>query len=266
MRVIIVLLLSTSLFAQTWRLGDYAFTVSRASDGVSQQLVVMKGDKVAWDIVDYMVRVLDADSLGMPKDLTGDKLPDAVVETFSGGAHCCFTQYVLSLGHNFEVIGTIDHPGKWSDRDDDGLWEISAGDLTLDYWKLPHSDSPIPAVVLEASRTGFRAAPELMRTPEPLASDVLAMLRESRDGQAWKDYDLLPEGEFLPSSHAALHRHLAELIYTGHAKLGLELLDTGWPPFIRGKEKYLADLRAALRASPYWNALAELNRGTMFGE
>lgn len=266
MRVMLLALVTTTLFAQTVRRGDYVFTVSPASDGVSQQLVVMKGDKVVWDIVDYRVRVLDADSLGMPRDLTGDKLPDAVVETFSGGAHCCVTQYVLSLGYNFEESGVIDHPGKWTDRDDDGLWEISAGDLTFDYWKLPHSDSPLPAVVLEASRTGFHAVPELMRTREPGASDVLAMLRESRDGQAWKDYDVLPEGEFMPPSQAALHRHLVELIYTGHAKLGLELLDTGWPPFIHGKEKYLADLRSQLQKSPYWSALAELNRGTMFGE
>jgi hypothetical protein len=34
--------------------------------------------------------------LGM--DVNGDGVPDVVVETYSGGAHCCWTYYVVSLG------------------------------------------------------------------------------------------------------------------------------------------------------------------------
>lgn len=247
-------------------IGDYTFTIAPAADGVMTELTVTKREKSVWSISDYIVRVLDQDSLKMPKDLTGDKIQDVIVETYSGGAHCCLAHYVLSLGFNFEVIDTIDHPGAWGDRDGDRQWDVTAGDLTLDYWKLPHSESPIPAVVLEASRTGFKAAPELMRAPEPNASEVLRMLRETRDGKAWKDYGPHIDQEFMPASMAVIHRYFVELIYTGNAKLGLELLDTGWPPFILGKEQYLADLHAQLRKSPYWDALAELNRGTMFGE
>lgn len=266
--VLFLMLCATVSFAQdiqTQKIGGYTFTISPAPDGMMKDLVVMKQDKSVWEVSDYMVRLLNDDSLGMPDDLTGDKISDVVVETYSGGAHCCYAQFVLSLGTTLEVLDTIDHAGKWSDRDHDGLWEVTANDLILDYWKLPHSDSPLPIVVLEASRDGFVPAPEMMRTPEPSASDVLAMLKESRDANAWRDYGPQTEREFMSASQAVLHRHLVDLIYTGHAKLGLELLEIGWPKVVQGREQYMMDLRETLHKSPYWSAIAELNQGTMFG-
>jgi len=245
-------------------IGDYTFTIQKQNFGMTHELSVTRRDKPVWSVSDYFVKLLNSDSLGMPKDLTGDKIQDVVIETYSGGAHCCFAQYVISLGTKIEVLDTIDHAGKWSDRDGDGLWEVTAGDLTLDYWKLPHSDSPMPIVILEATRNGFAPNAELMRTDTPTASDVLTILRESRDAGAWKDYSTLRDDEFLPASMAVLHRHFAEMIYTGHAGLGLEMLETGWPPFILGKEKYLQDLKDVLKQSPYWNVIAEMNGDTEF--
>ncbi|MCB9357580.1 MAG: hypothetical protein H6505_03315 [Calditrichaeota bacterium] len=266
MRLMLVLMLSASLFAQTKQIGGYSFTITSSPDGMMQDLTVMKQDKSVWSLRDAKVELLDADALGMPRDLTGDKIPDVVIETYSGGAHCCFAQYVLSLGHNFEVLDTIDHPGKWADRDDDGLWEVEAADLVFDYWKLPHSDSPIPTVILEAGREGFQAQPDLMRTEEPTAREVMRILRDSRGASEWFDYGPRVDKEFMPASLAVLHREVVQLIYDGHAGLAMELLDTGWPPFIGGRGDYIEDLLGVLRGSPYRVAIAELNKGTLFGE
>lgn len=278
--VSLLLVFSQSLFGQpaTYEYyfadGDYLFDYDPGYTAVIrpgdlspriETLSVFRHDSLLWTLRDARITILDSDSLGMPKDLTGDKIEDVVVETYSGGAHCCYTQYILSLGPTLVFLDTIDHPGKWTDRDHDGLWEVTAGDLTLDYWKLPHSDSPMPIVVLEASRDGFVPAPEMMLTPEPSASDVLAMLKESRDANAWRDYGPQTEREFMSASLAVLHRQLVDLIYGGHAKLGLELLEIGWPKVVQGHEQYVMDLRETLHKSPYWSAIAELNQGTMFG-
>jgi len=264
--LIAVLLFAACALAQSTTIGDYKFIVTPSRDGLMQDLVVMKQDKHVWDMSDYMVRVLNADSLGLPNDLTGDRVRDAVVETYSGGAHCCYALYVLSLGFNFEVLDTIEHAGRWSDRDDDGLWEVTAGDLTLDYWKLPHSDSPLPTVVLEASRKGFVPVPELMRMPEPSALDVIALINAMRTANEWRDYDSQSEHEFLSASHTLLHGRLVEMIYTGNAGIGIEMVKALWPPMIRGQQEYLLDLRNELAKSPYWDAIKELNKGTVFGE
>ncbi len=121
-------------------------------------------------------------------------------------------------------------------------------------------------VILEATREGFAPNVELMRADAPTASEVLTMLRESRDAGAWRDYTRLGSDEFLPASQAVMHRYLADMIYNGNAALGLEMLETGWPPFIPGREEYVRDLQDVLKKSPYWNVIAELNPGTIFGQ
>lgn len=268
MRAIIVLLIlaSTLLAADepvVTKIGDYTFSIAPANYGMSHELTVLKKDKVLWSLSDFMVRVLNSDSLGIARDVTGDHVPDAIVETFSGGAHCCFAQYIVTLGTKFEVIDTVYNGGRWSDLDNDGLWEVTVNDLTFDYWKLPHSDSPLPEVILEASRTGFVPNAELMLRSTPSASDVLAMLRAARDQKIWKDYNTLAEDEFLPGAMAETHRQFVTLLYAGQGKLGLELIETGWPLFILGREQYVADVLALVKKSPYYPVLRELNAGVV---
>ena len=268
MRIMVVLLMfASTLFAAdepvVTRIGDYTFSVAPVQDGMAHELTVFKHDKVLWTLSDFLVTVLDSDSLGIARDLTGDRVPDAIVETYSGGAHCCFAQYIVALGTKFEVLDTVYHGGRWSDSDGDGLWEVTVNDLTFDYWKLPHSDSPLPEVIQEATRKGFVPNAELMQARTPTASEVLAMLRASRDGKLWKDYTTLAEDEFLPGAMAELHRDFVTLLYQGQGALALELLDTGWPLFIPGRAEYVADVLALVRKSPYAEVLGELNAGVV---
>lgn len=268
-RLIVLLLCACSVFAAdetvTTDINGYKFVIASSNYGMTHTLTVLRRDKSVWTLEDYMIKLADSDSLGLPKDLTGDRIPDVIIQTFSGGAHCCFADFVLSLGTTFEVIDTLNSAGQWGDRDHDGLADVLVADLTLDYWKLPHSDSPMPTIVMEASANGFAPALDLTRKPEPTASEMLEAVRAIRDAGAWKFYDLLPEDEFLPASQAELHRRVVQLIYTGNAKIGLELIDATWPPVITGKDKYLLDLLEVLRQSRYWPAIAEMNPGTLFG-
>ena len=269
-RLIVLLLLASSVFADDETIsrviGNYKFVITSSNYGMTHTLNVFRRDKAVWTLEDFMVKLVDSDSLGLPKDLTGDKVQDVIVQTYSGGAHCCFADYVLSLGTTFEVFDTLNHAGKWGDRDHDGLADVLVADLTLDYWKLPHSDSPMPVIVMEASAKGFAPAIDLTRKPEPSASEMLEAVRAIREAGAWRDYDVLPEDAFLPASHAELHRRLVELIYTGNAKIGMELVETAWPPIIHGKDQYILDLLATLRLSRYWPAISEMNQVTLFSD
>jgi hypothetical protein len=41
-------------------------------------------------------------------DLTGDKMPDLVIRTWTGGAHCCYIYDIYSLGPTFKKIWHFD--------------------------------------------------------------------------------------------------------------------------------------------------------------
>jgi hypothetical protein len=42
-------------------------------------------------------------------DLSGDGVPDLALESYSGGAHCCWTYYIISLGEKPRLIKQFDN-------------------------------------------------------------------------------------------------------------------------------------------------------------
>jgi cephalosporin hydroxylase len=116
-RLIVLLLCACSVFAAdetvTTDINGYKFVIASSNYGMTHTLTVLRRDKSVWTLEDYMIKLADSDSLGLPKDLTGDRIPDVIIQTFSGGAHCCFADFVLSLGTTFEVIDTLNSAGQW---------------------------------------------------------------------------------------------------------------------------------------------------------
>lgn len=100
--------------------------------------------------------IFHADDAGMRineitgKDLNGDGQPDAVFEGYSGGAHCCWTYWIISLGEWPGLIKRIENerPADFKDIDNDGRIEIWTGDGAFDYFDcLSHAATPFPDVI-----------------------------------------------------------------------------------------------------------------------
>ncbi|MEN3009746.1 MAG: hypothetical protein ABDI20_01970, partial [Candidatus Bipolaricaulaceae bacterium] len=80
------------------------------------------------------------------EDVTGDGYPDVIAVHYSGGAHCCYELEVFSLGPRLErypVPGGGNCPGKLSDLDGDGIYEVITCDDIFAYRYGPFAYSPL---------------------------------------------------------------------------------------------------------------------------
>jgi hypothetical protein len=85
------------------------------------------------------------------KDVNGDGQPDAVFEAWSGGAHCCYTYWIVSLGDRPGLIREIynNDPIKFRDLKRDGRIELVTTDGAFDYFDdLSFGYSPFVEVIM----------------------------------------------------------------------------------------------------------------------
>lgn len=85
-------------------------------------------------------------------DITGEGNTDVVIEGFSGGAHCCFSEIVYDLGPEVnEVLYThgSNCGGRYEDLDGDGVYEFITCDDLFAYSYCPFVYSPAPMVVMK---------------------------------------------------------------------------------------------------------------------
>ena len=207
------------------------------------------GDKIV-DILEnghrvYALRAADARLEAVGRDITGGRVPNLVVQTFSGGIHCCAQATVFGLGPALTTLGTIDGADGdivFEDQDGDGVPEVKIGDFRFAYWRdYSFAETPVPDVVLAWRQGAYRPACDLMKEDAPTPS---ALNRKQRQlTQGWTVGDPPP----------GFWGYAVDLIYQGHADLGWRFLDRGWPASIEGKETFLKDLREHLRGSPCWN-------------
>jgi hypothetical protein len=90
------------------------------------------------------------------KDVNGDGIPDLVLEGYSGGAHCCWTYYVVSLGRHPGLLAKFENERDAGFRlnSSTGRMEIKTMDGNFDYFDdFCHACSPFPDVYLRLDGT-----------------------------------------------------------------------------------------------------------------
>jgi hypothetical protein len=84
-------------------------------------------------------------------DINGDARPEIVVSTWSGGAHCCYSTSIYSIGDDVRPVLTIETgncgPGEIRDLDGDQQMEVVTCDDRWGYTYCSFADSPFPQVV-----------------------------------------------------------------------------------------------------------------------
>ena len=85
-------------------------------------------------------------------DITGEGHPDVIIETFTGGAHCCFSTTVYDLGPTLtEVLETRESNcgGGFEDLNGDSIPEFVTCDDLFAYAYCPYAFSPMVQAVLQ---------------------------------------------------------------------------------------------------------------------
>jgi hypothetical protein len=101
-----------------------------------------------------------------------------VVEQFSGGAHCCWTDWIIELSTPITILyDSQDYPVGYGlvieDLDKDGTSEFIQELLTFDYFdRIPHAYSPLPAVVFRYDAETNTIVPANPRYADFLLKDI----------------------------------------------------------------------------------------------
>jgi hypothetical protein len=168
------------------------------------------------------------------KDVNGDGSPDAVFNAFSGGAHCCWTYFIVSLGKNPGLLAKFENnsTASFNSLTQDGKIQILIRDGTFDEaFGLGHPFSPFPPLIVRLNGSQFEdVGPQFWSIYKNEIQQARAKLKSS-------DLD-----QFLHSSPTAIHHdanylatetHILQValnyLYAGRPKESRAIVNALWP-------------------------------------
>lgn len=178
-------------------------------------------------------------------DINADPFTEVVVREWTGGAHCCFTDHIISLGPDVRIIESIPlgHAGnaRW-EIDESGRWIMRTHDTTFAYWRTAFAFSPMPTLML-ADLGGRFGASELHMVKEPLMRSVV-------ESEAQRIRPMLE------IERSGWDIHLASImldwIYSGRREGAWRLLDLVLPSGHAERFSFEQEFRSELESSPWW--------------
>ncbi len=153
-------------------------------------------------------------------DITGEGHPDVVIESYTGGAHCCFSTIVYDLGPTLtEVLHTPESncSGGFEDLDGDSVLEFVTCDDLFSYAYCPYAGSPLVQVILqyEPDRGYVPASPRFAHLYAQTISTHAQMAVQSVPGEM---------GEWDHTNKCGVLPLMLDYLYTGQA-------DRAWAEF-----------------------------------
>jgi hypothetical protein len=206
-------------------------------------------------------------------DLNGDGSPDAVFEGYSGGQHCCWTYWVVSLGTKPRLLAALKNQSPITlTAGQQGNTDIQTLDGAFDYFDcLSHAESPVPTVFLRLQGRTFKdVGAEHWEVYDKQIRDARSDLSPARTSQfrAAKGAAEVCSGDARTAMPEVLSIVLAHL-YAGQEQQAWKALDEMWPPSDRQRMRALilqkrkeGILRFTRPASPTRSLAKRRNRRT----
>ncbi len=165
-------------------------------------------------------------------DINGDGEVDAVISGYSGGAHCCWTYYFISLGTTSHLIREIKNEASISFKSlrDSEKIEIAAHDGTFAYFEGPYAFSPIPLLILRLVGNDFR---DVSSEFQNIYDDEIARLQNGLDVIKFLDSETVEkdtEGGSYPEIKQKILMITLSYLYSGRPVQAWEYLEKSWPP------------------------------------
>jgi FG-GAP repeat protein len=181
-------------------------------------------------------------------DINGDGFPDLVASAWSGGAHCCYSTAVYSVGQDVKPILVLETgncgPGEFEDLDGNGTKEFITCDDRWAYIYCSFADSPFPRVIYSYDGTRGSYVLETPRFANRYRDQLAAALDEA---QNWMSES---GGRDLGLDKCRLLRPTLGLMYGGRFSDGLALIRG----LYRGADRadFERETIEKVRSSPLW--------------
>ena len=181
-------------------------------------------------------------------DINGDGLPDLVVSAWSGGAHCCYSSGVYSVGEDIRPVLALATgncgPGVFEDLDGNGTREFVTCDDRFANMYCSFADSPLPRVVYSYDATRGLYAVDTPRFASRYREELANALDEA---QTWLS-DSRGQDAGLDKCH--LLKPVLGLMYSGRFQDGIVLIRA----LYRGidRDEFERDTVERVRKSPLW--------------
>ncbi|HVJ40774.1 MAG TPA: hypothetical protein VM639_04725 [Dongiaceae bacterium] len=196
-------------------------------------------------------------SLRLP--LGEETAPQLVISSYSGGAHCCFSYDIVSLGDHFadDVIDSADSPISLMGLGDGDTPDITYADMAFAYWNTSFAESPAGQVRLTWDKDRYRL---IDPKDQPAPGDAVIAAWQAEMTAAIRalptPYVSIADqnnGKEGPQLDPVIWSHLLDLIYAGYPELAVDLYNKAWPDGIKGKDVFWKDFVTQLRqASVLW--------------
>ncbi len=169
------------------------------------------------------------------RDVNGDGIPDLVLEAYSGGTHCCWTYYFLSLSSQPGLITKFQNNRDVGFLEDEktGRIYLEIPDGAFDYFdEVCHACSPFPLVYLRLDDTNW------VDVSRDYVDDYDEIIRHSQKALTPKRRQRLRALKEKPSDAEPVERaryHALTIVfaylYSGREEQARQALRELWPPF-----------------------------------
>jgi hypothetical protein len=224
-------------------------------------IVRVRDGRVAFARSGHQITILDITG----EDVNGDGRPDAVFEDYSGGAHCCWTYWIASLGDSPKLVREIENDREvvFSKDEHDGKVTINTLDGAFDgFAELSHADSPFPAVYLRLEGRDLKRvdgefwpqyAAEIREARSRLHNDDLAAFRKQGPITVKLDFSVeAGEVHTLTKTETNVLLIVLAYLYAGKTQTAWTELHKYWPPGDeqRIRKEILATARSGFLGDP----------------
>ncbi len=169
---------------------------------------------------DFMIDIVQTEN----NDLNKNGITDLEIQSFSGGAHCCFSTTLLELSNPASVV--FDHafsecPALSDDLDGDGIPEYQSCDDRWAYEYCSYAESPLPTVVWKWNGENYEIAnaefPQAYQAEIARALELFLSLKAETV-------------EWTPTPECSALALTLPYLYLGQEKLAYEALKLSYTP------------------------------------
>lgn len=261
-----------------WRYNEYKVTLQENAytdeDIIKERtLNIKKNNKVIYENsyespTSYNGMSLRNEDKNPLEDITGDGIPDLVIDEYSGGAHCCYSTTLLELGDTVHSIslGGGDWMAKFEDLDNKPGKEAVVIEGAFKYRWSDYASSPGTQVILRYDNDSYIMAPDLMKKPpftEQQINKVISSIKNSnytnfRYATSLSKADN-SSARVLSNYFTNMLGEVLDMIYSGNYPQALRIIDATWPGTADEKEAFIKDFKETIHKQPYGKEVLEMN-------